>query len=68
MRAKRKFARQSVLANVVSLAAYREAHTRAADATAAAPAALQPAQSEMGLLDLYWRWLALTGAMWTFWW
>ena len=65
MRAKRKFARQSGLANVVSLAAYREARTRAADASAAAPAALRPAQSEIGL---YWRWLALTGAMWTFWW
>jgi hypothetical protein len=65
MRAKRKFARQSDLANVVSLAAYREARTRAADAAAAAAAALRPAQSEIGL---YWRWLALTGAMWTFWW
>jgi hypothetical protein len=65
MRSKRKFARQSVLANVVSLAAYREARTRATDASAAAPAALPPAHSEMGL---YWRWLALTGAMWTFWW
>ena len=65
MRAKCKFPRQSALANVVSLAAYREARTRAADASAAAPAALRPAQSEMGL---YWRWLALTGAMWTFWW
>jgi hypothetical protein len=65
MRAKRKFARQSASANVVSLAAYREARTRAADASVAAPAALRPAQSEMGL---YWRWLALTGAMWTFWW
>lgn len=65
MRAKRKFARQSVLANVVSLDAYREARTGAANASAAAPAALRPAQSEMGL---YWRWLALTGAMWTFWW
>jgi hypothetical protein len=65
MRAKRKFARQSVSANVVSLAAYREARTRATDTSAAAPAALRPAQSEIGL---YWRWLALTGAMWTFWW
>jgi hypothetical protein len=65
MRAKRKFARRSVSANVVSLAAYREARTRATDASAAAPAALRPAQSEIGL---YWRWLALTGAMWTFWW
>jgi hypothetical protein len=65
MRAKRKFARQSVSANVVSLAAYREARTGAANASAAAPAALRPAQSEIGL---YWRWLALTGAMWTFWW
>ena len=65
MRAKCKFARQSALANVVSLAAYREARTRAADASSAAPAALRPAQREIGL---YWRWLALTGAMWTFWW
>jgi hypothetical protein len=65
MRAKRKFARQSGLANVVSLAAYREARTHAADAAAAAPAALRPAQREIGL---YWRWLALTDAMWTFWW
>jgi hypothetical protein len=65
MRAKRKFARQSVSANVVSLAAYREARTDAADASAVAPAALRPVQSEIGL---YWRWLALAGAMWTFWW
>ena len=65
MKAKREFARQSVSANVVSLPAYREARTRAADAAAAAPVALQPAQREMGL---YWRWLALAGAMWTFWW
>lgn len=65
MRAKRNFARQSVSTNVVSLAAYREARTRAADASAAAPAALRPAPSEVGL---YWHWLTLTGAMWTFWW
>lgn len=65
MRAKYKFARQSVLADVVSLAAYREARTRAADASAAAPASLRSAHGEIGL---YWRWLALTGAMWTFWW
>ena len=65
MRAKRKFARQSVSANVVSLTAYREARTRAADASAVAPAALRPAPSEMGP---YWYWLALTGAIWTFWW
>jgi hypothetical protein len=65
MRAKRKIARQSVSANVVSLAAYREARTGAADAAAAVPAALRPAQGETGL---YWRWLALTGAIWMFWW
>jgi hypothetical protein len=65
MRAKRKFARQSASANVVSLAAYREAHARAADAAVAAPVAQRSAPSELGL---YWRWLALTGAMWPFWW
>jgi len=65
MRAKRNFGRQSAPANVVSLAAYREAHARAADAAVAASAALPSKPGEMGL---YWRWLALSGAMWTFWW
>jgi len=65
MRAKRKFARQSGSPKVVSLLAYREARERAAAASAPEPAALRPAQSGMGL---YWRWFALSGAMWTFWW
>jgi hypothetical protein len=65
MRAERKCARQAASAKIVSLAAYREARTGAADASAAAAEALPPAQSKMAL---YWRWLALIGAMWTFWW
>ena len=65
MRAKRKFARQPASANVVSLAAFREARAREAGATVAAAAAVPAQQTEIGL---YWRWLALTGAMWTFWW
>lgn len=65
MRAKREFARQPASANVVSLAAFREARARAAGATAAAAAAIPAQQDEIGL---YWRWLALTGAMWTLWW
>lgn len=65
MRAKRKCARQPATANVVSLAAFREARSRAAGATAAAPAAVPTRVNEVGL---YWRWLALTGAIWTLWW
>jgi hypothetical protein len=65
MRAKRKCARQPASADVVSLAAFREARARAAGATAAAPAVIPARQNEVGP---YWRWLALTGAMWTLWW
>ena len=65
MRAKRRCARQSATANVVSLAAYREARSSAAGVTAAAPAVVAARENEVGL---YWRWLALTGAIWTLWW
>ena len=65
MKTKRKFARQPASANVVSLAAVREARARASGAAVAAHAALRPASSAIGL---YCRWLALAGAMWTFWW
>jgi hypothetical protein len=65
MRARRKFARPPASANVVSLAAFREARARAAGSTAAAAAAISAPQDEVGL---YWRWLALTGAIWTLWW
>jgi hypothetical protein len=61
MSAKRKFASEPASSKVISLTAYRE--TRARETPA--PAELPSAPGEVGL---YWRWLAVTGALWTFWW
>ena len=56
MKPKRKIQARSASAQVISLAAYRDAHRK--------PAAPQPAS----YAQAYWQWLALAGSMWSFWW
>ncbi|OGA43331.1 MAG: hypothetical protein A3G26_10890 [Betaproteobacteria bacterium RIFCSPLOWO2_12_FULL_65_110] len=64
MKPNRKVQRKQVSAEVISLAAYREAH-RGREAEAAP----EPVGAGgVSLMDAYCRWLALAGALWTFWW
>ena len=58
MKTKRNVAPEPTVAQVISLEAYR----RARGATAPAPLDRDDAMAA------YCRWLALVGALWTFWW
>jgi hypothetical protein len=58
MKPKRKVKAKPVAAQVISLAAYRDAHRRPE------PAPQRPAS----LADAYCGWLALVGAVWALWW
>ena len=62
MNTKRKVRTKPVKAQVISLAAFREA--RRGPVRVPAPAA----DSRAGLVDAYCRWLALVSAVWTCWW
>ena len=62
MKPNRKVKLKSVPAQVISLAAYRDAHRRPVAETASEPVRAG------SLIDAYCQWLALAGAMWAFWW
>jgi len=63
MKAKRKPARRRFSAEVISLDEFRR--WRVARPPAAPAAAVSPADGTQGF---YFRWLALAGAWWTWWW
>jgi len=60
MKTKRKVQSKPVRAQVISLAAYREARRE----PVAGPAPLE----HDSVMVAFYRWLALAGAVWTFWW
>ena len=64
MKTKRKVQSKPVRAQVISLAAYREARR----GPVPAPALAQVADSRARLVDAYCQWLALVGAAWACWW
>ena len=64
MKPKCKVQSKPVPANVISLAAYRNAHRRPVPEPAPEPVGVR----EVSLVDAYCRWLALVGAAWAFWW
>jgi hypothetical protein len=64
MKTKRKAAPRPMDAQVISLAAYRDAHPRPVVETFPQ----KVGAGGMSLMDAYCRWLALAGAMWAFWW
>ena len=64
MNTRRNVAPRPMAAQVISLAAYREAHRRPVAQTAAEPVRA----SGVSLIDAYCRWLVLAGALWTCWW
>ena len=64
MKPKRKVQSKPVPAQVISLAAYRNAHR----GPVPAPAAAQVGARGVSVMDAYCQWLALVCAAWTFWW
>ena len=64
MKPKRKARARPVSAQVISLAAYRESHR----SPVPGPAQVPVAGGGVSVMEAYCRWIALAGAVWTFWW
>jgi len=64
MKPKRKSQSKSVPAQVISLAAYRNAHRGVVSDPATEPVGVRG----VSVMDAYCQWLALVGAAWAFWW
>jgi len=64
MKPKRKVQLKPAPAEVISLAAYRDAHRKVVAQTASEPVRA----GGVSPMDAYCRWLALAGALWAFWW
>ncbi len=64
MKPNRKVQLKPVPAEVISLAAYRDAHRRPVPETASEAVRADG----VSLMDAYCQWLALAGALWAYWW